>query len=157
MARLRQIVDLPEMNFFAFAVLLNFPWEFLQVPLFEGMADASHWDAIRICTRATLGDGLIMLVAYWVTAAAWRDRRWFLHPRPIWLVAFVGVGVAVTVSLEQLALVSDRPDWGWRYAESMPVIPIVGIGLSPILQWLLLPLLVVWLVRRQLEARMPLP
>jgi hypothetical protein len=36
----------------------------------------------------------------------------------------------------------------------MPVVPGVGIGLSPLIQWLALPPLVIWLVRRQLTSTM---
>ncbi|MGL1834438.1 hypothetical protein ACKVEX_12605 [Rhodocyclaceae bacterium SMB388] len=34
----------------------------------------------------------------------------------------------------------------WAYVESMPT--IVGIGVSPLLQWIVVPLTVIWLMRR---------
>ena len=40
----------------------------------------------------------------------------------------------------------------WTYDEAMPRLPILGIGLLPLLQWLLLPPLVVWIVRRQISG-----
>lgn len=49
----------------------------------------------------------------------------------------IGVGVAITVLLEGLAVVSDDPSCGWRYAEAMPVVPVLGIGLAPFLQWVI--------------------
>ena len=30
----------------------------------------------------------------------------------------------------------------------MPVVPLLGVGLSPLLQWIVLPLVVLWLVRQ---------
>ena len=57
------MLDLPELNFAVFAFLLNFPWEFLQIPLYVGMADAPHWDATKVCVLATLGDAVIVVVA----------------------------------------------------------------------------------------------
>lgn len=71
--RLR-LTDLPQFNVFVFAFLLNYPWELLQVPLYQGMPEAAHWDSIQVCTRATLGDGVIMLLAYWSAALLVRDR-----------------------------------------------------------------------------------
>ena len=62
--RIKGLLDQPETNILIFALLLNYPWEFLQVPFFEGMAVASHWDAVKVCTRATFGDAVIMLFAY---------------------------------------------------------------------------------------------
>jgi len=74
--------ELPEFNVAVFALLLNYPWEFSQVPLFAGMADAPHWDAIRICAIATLGDIVIMLIAYWLVAVIARSRFWLPRRRP---------------------------------------------------------------------------
>ncbi|MBU8542042.1 MULTISPECIES: hypothetical protein [Falsiroseomonas] len=130
-----------------FAFLLNYPWEFLQVPLFRGMATASHWEAIRICTSATLGDAVIAVIAFWGVAAATRTRRWILAPSVGQLAGFVAIGVAITLVLEWLA---TGPLERWEYAEAMPLVPLLGVGLSPVLQWILLPPLVAWFVRRQL-------
>ncbi|HKO68875.1 MAG TPA: hypothetical protein VJU53_13825, partial [Burkholderiaceae bacterium] len=66
----------PELNVAVFALLLNYPWEFSQVPLFAGMADAPHWSAIKVCAAATLGDIVIVLIAYWVVAVLARTRSW---------------------------------------------------------------------------------
>ena len=143
--------ELPEFNVAVFALLLNYPWEFSQVPLFAGMADAPHWDAIRICAIATLGDIVIMLIAYWLVAVIARSRFWFAAPTAAQLMMFVAVGVAITVLIEHLAL---RGWWfgSWDYSPLMPVIPGIGVGLSPLAQWVVLPLLTVWFVRRQLAA-----
>ena len=37
------------------------------------------------------------------------------------------------------------------YLPTMPLLPGTGIGVAPLLQWVLLPLLTVWFVRRQLS------
>ncbi|MBW3618497.1 MAG: hypothetical protein KY446_12285 [Proteobacteria bacterium] len=139
----------PEPNVFGFAVLLNFPWEFLQTPLFEGMADAPHWRAVQRCGIATIGDGVIMLVAFWCMAAVARTRGWVLKPSFRQTLGFTVVGAGVTVAVERLATIGLWP-MSWSYADAMPIVPVLGAGLSPLLQWLILPPLVVWLVRRQL-------
>ena len=149
--RLR-LTNLPEFNVFVFAFLLNYPWELMQVPLYHGMPEAAHWDAIKVCTRATFGDGAIMLLAYWGTALLVRDRWWIARPGLAPILTLIGIGLAVTVLLERLAIVSNNPNWGWRYAEAMPMVPVLGIGLTPFLQWLILPLLLVWFVRRQIAG-----
>ena len=36
----------------------------------------------------------------------------------------------------------------WAYAEIMPVVPVIGAGLSPLLQWIIVPSLgLVWAMR----------
>lgn len=143
----RALMSLPELNVLLFAFLVNYPWEFLQVPFFEGMPKATHWEAIVVCTRAAAGDALIALTAFWAVALHWRGRDWIRRPRPAQVGTFVGAGVLITIVLEWHATVlADR----WSYAEHMPVVPLLGTGLAPLLQWLLLPPLIVWFVRRQI-------
>ena len=138
-----------EFNLVVFALLLNFPWETLQAPLFVGMGEAPYFEAIRGCLRATMGDAVIMLLAYWIVSVALGNRRWLLAPRAAHLIWFIALGVLITAVIEWLA---TRGHWigSWTYSAGMPVVPGVGIGLSPLLQWVIVPLLVVWFVRRQL-------
>lgn len=147
---MKTLLNLPEFNVVLFAVLLNLPWEFLQVPFFRDMPGLAHWDGIRRCATATLGDGILILTAYWATAASARSRRSVLQPTRRHLMTLVGVGLAITVLIERLATTMRWPQGGWNYAELMPVAPILNVGLTPLLQWLVLPPLTLWLVRRQL-------
>ncbi|PWG64517.1 hypothetical protein DEM34_04095 [Spiribacter halobius] len=143
----RGLLEVPELNVALFAFLLNYPWEFLQVPFFRDMPTANHWDAIVFCTRAAGGDALIALAGFWIVALVWKTRGWILRPRFAHVAVFVLVGVLTTVAFEWHAtVVAER----WTYASNMPVIPVIGTGLSPVLQWVVLPPLVVWLVKRQI-------
>jgi len=110
---------------------------------------APHWDAAKSCTRATLGDMGITLVAFWGTAAAARSRDWIRHPRRTPTTAFVLIGMVITIVSEQLA---PRLLGRWTYSELMSVLLVLGVGLVPVIQWLVLPLALVWLVRRQLAG-----
>lgn len=141
----------PEFNVALFAVLLNYPWEFLQVPLFDRLAGAGHWDATKGCTVAALGDAVIMLAAYGFVATIAGSRRWILAPSGSQLALFVATGLSITAVIEWLAL-SGLWFETWSYSPLMPIVPGIGIGLAQLLQWTVLPLLVVWFVRRQLAA-----
>ena len=151
-AGLKALTWLPEFNVLLFALLLNYPWEFIQAPLFEGMAERPHWEAVTACTQAALGDAVIMLIAYWGVAALGRGRAWIAAPGWRDVLLFSSIGVGITVVIEWLAL---RGAWlaGWTYSALMPVIPVLGVGLVPVLQWVVLPPLVVALVARQLRGR----
>lgn len=145
-----KVTDQPELNVAVFAFLLNYPWEFLQVPLYHGMAEAPHWEAVKRCTLATLGDSLIMLVSYWVVVVVARTRWWILRPSFLQVISFATAGIVAVIVIEHFALQSSHPVWSWRYAPSMPIVPLIGTGLAPLLQWLVLPPLAVWFVKRQL-------
>jgi hypothetical protein len=142
------VLDLPELNIALFAFLLNFAWEILQSPFFRGMTEARHGDAVRVCTLATLGDVGIMLVSFWCVTWVGGGRRWPLRPTTKQVVGFTGLGLAATIFFEMLA----TQVWSlWSYSELMPVIPILEVGLIPVLMWALLPPLILWFVRRQLR------
>ena len=148
----RRFLDQPELNILIFALLLNYPWEFLQAPFFQEMPGATHWEAVKVCTRAAFGDSVIMLIAYCSVAVAVSDRWWIQAPSRTQMLGFIAAGVAITVAIEHFAIRSTLPAWGWRYADTMPTLPVVGVGLTPLLQWILLPPLAIWFVRRQLKA-----
>ena len=139
---------LPEFNIVVFAILLNFPWEFLQVPFYAGMPTADHWQGVKSCTQATLGDAVIMLVAYWCVAVV-AGRYWLLRPKIAHIAALVAVGVGITIVIEKLAAAGAWVQ-GWSYSERM--LTAFGIGIAPVLQWVILPPLTVWFCKRQLAS-----
>lgn len=147
MLRARGILDAPETNVAVFAFLLNLAWELAQVPLFIGMPTAEHWSALLVCGRATLGDVVIALIGFWIVAVCTGTRSWILRPSTWRVAGFVAVGALITIVMEWLA---TQMLGRWAYADAMPVLPVVRVGLSPLLQWIVLPPLVVWFVRRQL-------
>lgn len=141
------VMDWPETNVALFAFLLNLPWEMWQIPLFKGTSSLAHWDGVAMCTRATAGDAVIALCAFWLVASV-RTRGWIRRPSAIALGAFVVIGLIATIALEYWATqIGGR----WEYAEQMPRLPLLGTGLAPLLQWVVIPPLVVWLVGRQIR------
>jgi hypothetical protein len=135
----------PEWVLGMYLFLLNFTWEMLQTPFFLDMPRMPHWPATLICAQATLGDVLIGVASFSVVSLAWRDRGWFLVPERAMLALYVAVGVLLTIGLEIHAV-----SWAgrWAYAPSMPVIPALGVGLVPILQWLVIPPVALFILRR---------
>jgi hypothetical protein len=145
----KRLVDLPEINVALFAFLLNLVWEFGQVPLYRDLPSLGHWASIKLCARATLGDAVIAVVAFWVVAAVVASRRWITAPSAVHVACFVGVGLAISTALEWMAIhVQAR----WVYGTSMPMVPVLRVGLAPVLQWVIVPPLVVWFVKRQLAG-----
>lgn len=146
-ARTFRVLDLPELNVALFAFLLNFPWEIWHIQLYRCLETWSYGEAVVFLTAASVGDAALAVFAFWAVAAATRSRSWILEPTPQRIARFVGVGLVITIAFEWLAIeVLDL----WQYAENMPTLPFLRTGVSPVLQWILLPPLVVWLVRRQL-------
>lgn len=144
-----KLVDHPAFNIFLFALLLSLPWEFWQMWLYAGASQMSHLQGIRICTAATIGDAVIMLLAFGIVALRVGSKDWVSAPSTSQVMGFVFVGLAVTTLVEIIATRSEGAI-SWRYTSAMPVTPVLGIGLAPIAMWLIVPLLVLWFVRRQI-------
>lgn len=117
------------------AFVLNFAWEMLQAPWFAGMSGLDWWTSTPICLQGTIGDVAMILLAFYVVGAATGDRVWLLRSAKPPLAAFMGLAALQALSLEGLSVRLGR----WAYLPSMPVDPILGLGLAPILQWLVIP------------------
>jgi hypothetical protein len=132
-----------------FGFLLHFVWEMWQAPMYRTMVQASHVEAVRVCSFATLGDALIELAAYAAGALVAGNSLWLVSFRGAAFGAYVGVGLLITVLLEWVNMYALER---WAYAPHMPV--LLGVGLAPLLQWLVVPPLVLWLAARHLGLRL---
>ena len=138
-------LNAPEVNISICGFLLNFVWEIWQAPLFQGMGDLTHFEVTLHCTFAALGDVFILLFAFWVIALSAKSRRWIFHPKAMQVAGFIAIGIVITMVFEALAIhVLNR----WQYAAAMPTLPVVGIGIVPIFQWLIIPPIIVSMLRR---------
>jgi hypothetical protein len=142
-----KILNAPELHISIFAFLLHFVWELLQMPLFAGEADFLYYQVVIHCTKATFGDVVISLVAFTGACLITRSRMWIISMNKSGVVAFLVIGLVITIVFELLA---TGPLNRWQYGELMPMIPVTGVGVSPVAQWVILPLLQLWFVKRQI-------
>jgi hypothetical protein len=122
---------------FGLAVVVNYPWELAQAPLYEGMSDFSL--ALWHCFVASLGDGLLILLIFGTGWAALRRSDWFVNPGWSGYLVMLASGLVIGVVVEWSAVHFMGQ---WTYAPRMPVIPIFNIGLAPVAQMLALPPLI---------------
>ena len=128
---------------FVVGTAVNYPWEVLQAPLYSGM---ESWRFVMWhCFRAAIGDGLLVLLIFAAAAATQRSLGWFRTPRAPAIVAVLVAGLALGVLVEWWGL-----NWArrWTYSDLMPLVPGLGIGAVPILQILVLPPVVFWILSR---------
>lgn len=135
-----------ELNVAFFSFVFHFIWELLQIPTYAGMAQLDHWTGVLVCTQATLGDAAFALTAFWITSIAARSRRWMSMPTTWHVLSYLSVGIGLTIGFEYYY---TRITHRWTYSELMPLVPPFGTGLSPLVQWVVVPLLVLFVVRRQ--------
>jgi hypothetical protein len=135
--------EVPEVRLAAWGALLNGVWEFLQSPLY---ADHARGGLYVLWTRlhCTGGDVLILLGAFWITSAVFRDRRWWARPRWGAVLLFLLLGLGYTAWSE---IYNTQVRIAWEYTTAMPL--VFGLGVAPLLQWVLLPPIILFLVRRE--------
>ena len=85
--------------------------------------------------HCTAGDLLITTVILAAAAAVARRFRW---PASGWRMVFttIALGAGYTIFSEWLNVQIRR---SWSYTAAMPVVPFLGTGLTPLLQWLVVP------------------
>jgi hypothetical protein len=125
-------------RYLLFIALGNIIWELVQMPGYADWNEGSlKWIAF-IAVIGTLGDILIAATSLVLVLVIFGDESWPAQRSSYWRVAALATlgGVAYTTYSEwRHAVVLHH----WRYSARMPLVPIVGVGLFPLLQWTLIP------------------
>ena len=128
----------------AFAFVLNLLWELAQLPLYSIFATGTQKEIAFAFAHCTAGDVLIAVSSFVLGLMATRRVDWPMS-RPL-----LG-GIVVTLSgLAYTAFSEWRNVYqtgSWSYAPAMPL--LFGIGLTPLLQWIVIsPLCIAWFRKR---------
>ena len=133
----------------ALSLIFNLAWEIAQARLYTLWDDPNRWHVAGSILHCTLGDVVIGTSTFGL--AAWLLRR------VDWPIVRPCLGTAIVVTVA--AIFTVWSEWNnvyrlklWAYAPEMPT--IFGIGLSPLLQWVLLPPLIS-MTFRILHRRVP--
>lgn len=124
------------------ASILHLPYELIHMRLFE--CDLNSWGCLKLCSLATLGD-VIMTLSIWLVLLLTLGKQLLvieISPRFYLLVGFIGLLYAII--FEQFALLNQR----WQYLESMPVLPILNVGLTPLIQMAILTPLIFYITHK---------
>lgn len=119
---------------FVVAVLANYMWELLQSPFYAGMQINAR--TFGHCFLASLGDGVIVLFIYFLDWLTFRRREPSGPPARWRLAAMLSTGFVVGAMVEWIGVYALHR---WSYNDAMPMLPVLRIGLMPILQLVILP------------------
>ena len=115
---------------------LNLAWEIAQLPGYAIWTNGSTGTIAFAVLHCTAGDVLIGLATLAIALVLTRAG-----PIAAWRIVGIGavataLGVGYTVYSEW---VNVEIRGSWAYSELMPVLPVVGTGLAPLAQWIVLP------------------
>lgn len=125
------------------ALGLHLLWEIGQLPFYTLWEEANAGRIALYLGHCVLGDVMIATLAYLAVALAWRQADW-PRQRP-WTggTMLVALGLGYTVFSEWYNVYRIG---SWAYSEAMPLIH--GIGITPLLQWLIVPGVMLVLIKR---------
>jgi hypothetical protein len=134
-----------------FAFFLNSWYELLQSQLYTNWT-TNHYMVIIIITFVAASTDAVISWALFIIATLIRKGRWDWNKPWDWKVAsFIIVLALLGQTLgEVFALRTGR----WSYGPIMPTLPILGVGLTPLLQIPLTILISFWLAQRA-TCRLP--
>ena len=123
-------------RYIAFLALASLIWEFAHLPLYTIWLTGTPGHLAFAALHCTGGDVLIGLSTLMGALVLVGPIRWPSEGRSVVLVTTVLFGLGYTVFSEWLNLEVRQ---AWAYRSQMPVIPFFNTGLSPMLQWLVIP------------------
>ncbi len=137
--------------YFGVAAIGHLAWETLQLPLYTIWSSGTLSELAFAVVHCTVGD--IMIAGGALIAAILVGRFWS-WPHQDWKqVGWLTIifGLTYTAYSEWFNVYVSNT---WAYSASMPTIRVAGIelGLSPLLQWLIVPIIALASVRRCLSS-----
>ena len=123
---------------------LNLAWETAQLPLYTLWREATAGAIAFSVLHCTAGDIAIGAAALLMVLILGRERavaQWRWRSIAVW-TALAGAAYTVFSEWNNTAILGS-----WAYSGLMPTLKVAGIdiGLSPLLQWLVLPPLALYL------------
>jgi hypothetical protein len=134
---------------FGWAFGLNLVWEVLHT-VFYVCSSYIYTETLRDILEATIGDSVITLCLYGLGIVYHQKMTWIYHCTHRDCLFLMGSGVLLALLIEFFSIhIFDR----WEYNALMPLIPGLGVGVTPVVQLALLPMATFFLTTRLL----PLP
>ncbi len=138
--------------YLGFTIAFHLIWEAVQLPLYTIWRTGTRREIAFALFHCTAGDFMIVTLSLVLAlicfgGPAW-PREWFT---PV-MLATLATGIGYTVYSEYLNTVVRK---AWTYSELMPTLPPFGTGLSPLLQWIVVPIIGFAVMRHWVRRTQP--
>ncbi len=129
----------------------HFLWEIGHLPLYTLWSEGTIAEKAFAVLHCTAGDVIIAVVSLVGAIALIARRDWpaqrFLSVSALTLL----FGIVYTIFSEWINLVVRK---SWAYSDLMPTIPPLGTGLTPLLQWIVVPALALFAAKRAAKSKL---
>lgn len=131
-------------RYFVFAIPAHLIWEIVQLPLYTIWYKDPPGKIAFAAIHCTGGDAMIAGASLLGALLLCGNRHW---PNECYIAVAapaVLAGVAYTIFSEWH---NTEVRNSWAYSSLMPTLPRIGTGLSPLLQWFVIPIAAFWWAR----------
>jgi hypothetical protein len=139
-------------RYFGVVVAGNLLWEFAHLPLYTLWWEGNFGQITFAAIHCTGGDILIAATCFLGALLLLGTGQW---PRECYMAVAtltIVAGVIYTIFSEWH---NTEQIQSWAYSEFMPKLPLIGTGLSPLAQWIVIPLGAFWWAHRCLPFTIP--
>ena len=123
-------------TFLAMSAVGHLMWEILQLPLYVIWTTETGREITFAIIHCVVGDLIVATLSLVAALLLFGSPAWpsqWLMPT---MVATLVMGMGYAVYSEWVNTVFRK---AWAYAELMPVVPLLGTGVSPLMQWFVVP------------------
>lgn len=114
----------------------NLVWEVGHVPFYSLWVDGTRSEIAYAVLHCTVGDVIIAAVCLFLSLTLVGRGTWPVKRFGAVAAATILLGLSYTVFSEWL----NTEVWAnWTYRDAMPRLPVLGTGLTPVLQWIVVP------------------
>lgn len=129
-------------RYLTFSAAAHAAWEMAHVPLYR-----AWWVEPPLALAGCVtGDTALALGSLALALSLVGDRHWPVRSHGPVGALTVAIGLVCAVAIERLAVGVFGT---WAYADAMPMVPLLGVGLSPMAQWTVIPLAALCWTRRR--------
>jgi hypothetical protein len=136
-------------RYMVFTAAASLIWEFAHLPLYTIWETGTPSELVFAAVHCTGGDILIALSSVMLALFLAGDRAWPVRGFGRVAALTVAIGLSYTVFSEWLNIEIRE---AWAYRDIMPVVPLIDAGLSPVMQWVAVPLAAFWWARRPIAT-----
>jgi len=122
--------------YIATTVTAHMIWEVVQLPLYTIWSTGTPHEIIFTVVHCIGGDFMISTLSLIAALLIFGDCGWPNERFISVMIAALIMGLVYTFYSEWVNTVVRQT---WAYSDLMPKLPIFGTGLSPLLQWIIVP------------------
>jgi hypothetical protein len=118
------------------SALGHLAWEILHLPLYTLWTTGTSSEKAFAVGHCTAGDIMIATLSLLAALVVFGTSPWPAERAGMVFAAVLIIGLSYTIFSEWL---NTTVRASWAYSEAMPTLPVIGTGLSPLLQWIVVP------------------